>query len=426
MGDSVRLAIVGCGGMGRRHLAGFAELARTEHRNLDLVAVCDLNRQNAEDLADEAHELLGERPAVFGSAEQMVREVDGLEAADCTTDTGSHHNAATQLLDLGLNTLCEKPLALTMRGCNRIIEAAQRSGRVLSIAENYRRDPINRLVRALLDDGAIGERQFMMETDVGGNDSILITPWRHLKLTGTIPLDAGVHNADILQFYFGDAASAFGQVRLYEPTRYRRNTAGPGGFYERWAATVPESITATGEDAIFGLITFENGALGQWVNHHAGHGQPKHERLVFGTRGSISSPGDRNGRPVRLFLDDGTEIADQRVLDYAPSYRLSPVAAALFGGERPWRYDFDFPTTDRKIIALEYHELATCIRTGQKPEVTGEVARRDVALVYALFESDRAHRPVTIEEVEAGDVDTYQREIDEHLKLVPASSGARG
>jgi predicted dehydrogenase len=297
---------------------------------------------------------------------------------------------------------------------------------VLSIAENYRRDPINRLVRALLDDGAIGDRQFMMETDIGGNNSILITPWRHLKLTGTIPLDAGVHNADILQFYFGDAASAFGQVRLYEPTRYRRNTAGPGGFYERWAATVPESITATGEDAIFGLITFENGALGQWVNHHAGHGQPKHERLVFGTRGSISAPGDRNGRPVHLFLDDGTEIADQRVLNYAPSYRLSPVAAALFGGERPWRYDFDFPTTDRKIIALEYHELATCIRTGQKPEVTGEVARRDVALVYALFESDRAHRPVTIDEVEAGDVDTYQREIDEHLKLVPAASGARG
>ena len=88
--------------------------------------------------------------------------------------------------------------------------------------------------------------------------------------------------------------------------------------------------------------------------------------------------------------------------------------------------DFDFPTTDRKIIALEYHELATCIRTGQKPEVAGEVARRDVALVYALFESDRAHRPVTIAEVEAGDVDTYQREIDEHLKLVPAASGARG
>ena len=426
MVDSVRLAIVGCGGMGRRHLAGFAELARTEHRNLDLVAVCDLNRQNAEDLADEANELLGSRPRVFGNAEQMVREIGDLEAADCTTDTGSHHAAATQLLELGLHTLCEKPLALTIRGCNRIIDAARRADRILSIAENYRRDPINRLVRALLDDGAIGDRQFMMETDVGGSNGILITPWRHMKLTGAIPLDAGVHNADILQFYFGDAATVFGQVRLYEPTRYRRNTAGPGGFYERWAATMPESITATGEDAIFGLINFENGALGQWVNHHAGHGQPKHERLVFGTRGSISAPGDRNGRPVRLFLDDGREIADQAVLDYAPSYRLSPVAATLFEAERPWRYGFDFATTDRKIIALEYHELATCIRTGQTPEVSGEVARRDVALVYALYESDRARRPVTIAEVEASGVDAYQREIDEHLKLAPAAAGARG
>ena len=48
-------------------------------------------------------------------------------------------------------------------------------------------------------------------------------------MSGTISLDAGVHNADILQYYFGDAASAFGQVRLYEKTRVR-NTDGPGGF----------------------------------------------------------------------------------------------------------------------------------------------------------------------------------------------------
>src|SRR5215472_5344726 len=65
MDEPVRLAIVGCGGMGRRHLAGLAELSRTSHMNMNLVAVCDPNRRNAEDLAEEAHELLGERPAVF-------------------------------------------------------------------------------------------------------------------------------------------------------------------------------------------------------------------------------------------------------------------------------------------------------------------------------------------------------------------------
>ena len=418
MPERVRMAIVGCGGMGRRHLTGLAELSRTEHMNIDLVAVCDLNRKNAEDLADEAAGYLGVRPQVFADAAQMVREVEGLEAADCPTDSGSHHKSATMLLDLGLHTLCEKPLALTIRGCDRIIAAGERAGKLLSVAENFRRDPMNRLIRALLDDGAIGERQFMTETDIGGRDNLVITPWRHQKLMGTITLDAGVHNADIMQYYLGDAASVSGQARLYEKTRYTRNTKGPGGFYEKWATDYPESVIATGEDAIFALITFENGAIAQWTNHHAGHGEPIHVRKVFGTKGSIAAPGDRNGRPVRLILDDGTDISDERILDYAPSYRLNPVAATLFGGERVWTYSFDFPVTDRKILALEYHEFAECIRSGTQPEVNGAVAKRDAALVNAVFESSVAGRPVTIAEVEAGAVDEYQREIDTHYGLV--------
>jgi predicted dehydrogenase len=418
MMEPVRLAIVGCGGMGRRHLAGLAELARTDFLNVELAAVCDLNGRNAEDLADEAETLLGRRPPVFTDAVRMTREVEGLEAADCTTDSGSHHRVAADLLDLGLHTLCEKPLALTIRGCDRIIAAAERNGKILSVAENYRRDPINRLVRALLDDGAIGERQFIMETAVRGRDDLIITPWRHQKMTGTITLDAGVHSADILQYYFGDAQRVFGQARLYEKTRYARNLAGPGGFYEKWADNVPEAVEATGEDAIFGMITFANGALGQWVDHYAGHGEPFVHRVVFGTSGSIAAPGDRNGRPVRLVRDDGADVRDERVLDYAPSYRLEPVAAALFGGERPWTYDFDFPTTDRKIIALEYHELAECIRNGTQPEVDGATGKRDVALVYAIFESQAAGRAVTMEEVESGAVDAYQREMDKKLGLV--------
>ena len=251
--EPVRLAIVGCGGMGRRHLAGLAELVRAGESTVELVAVCDLNRRNAEELAAEARALLGARPAVFTDAATMVREIDGLEAADCTTDTASHHLVAADLLDLGLHTMCEKPLGLTIRGCRRVMEAAERGGRILSVAENFRRDPINRLVRALLDDGAIGDRQLILETGVRGGDTLAITPWRHQKLTGTITLDAGVHGADILQFYFGDAASAFGQTRLYERTRHVRDTAGPGGYYQKWAGNLPTSIEATGEDAMFGL-----------------------------------------------------------------------------------------------------------------------------------------------------------------------------
>ena len=96
-------------------------------------------------------------------------------------------------------------------------------------------------------------------------------------------------------------------------------------------------------------------------------------------------------------------IDDERILEYAPSYRLSPLAAELFGGERVWTYSLDFNETDSRILALEYHELGECIRTGRPPEVTGEEGRADVALDYAPFEAGRLGRPVTLDELIAGE-----------------------
>jgi hypothetical protein len=46
------------------------------------------------------------------------------------------------------------------------------------------------------------------------------------------------------------------------------------------------------------------------------------------------------------------------------------------------------------------------------------MGKRDVALVYAVFESQAAGRSVTLAEVENVEVDAYQREIDQHLGLI--------
>ncbi len=415
---NIPIAIVGCGGMGRRHLRGLHLLAQTEFSNLDLRAVCDLNRQNAEDLADEAAGLLGRRPQVFGLVADMVAGADSLEAVDITTDIVSHHRLAVDCLNAGLHVLIEKPLALTVRACNLIINVAQKAGRVLSVAENYRRDPINRLVKALIDDGAIGRPRLVTQTSISGRDQILITPWRHDKFRGAPALEFDVHYADILRYYFGEAQSVSGQVRLWERVRRNTRAAGPGGFYAKWSDSFPDQVEATGEDALYAQVQFANGAVGSWIGDHAGHGESVSERRVFGSKGSLVSPGDRNGRPVKLYDDDGASIADERILEFTPSYRLSPLAAHLFGGERVWTYGFGFNETDGRILALEYHEFGSCIRGGQPPEVNGEEGRAAVALVYAAFESDRLGRAVSLAEVLAGEADLYQRELDERLGLV--------
>src|SRR5688572_3312563 len=166
MSDRLKIALVGCGGMGRRHLRGIATLYQSAFSNVELVAVCDLNQENAGFLADEAAELLGSRPQVHADITTMAREIPELQAAGVTTDAGSHHTVAVACLEAGLHLLCEKPLAVTLRGCNRIVETAKRVGKVVSVAENYRRDPINRLIRALIDDGAIGQPRLMIEASV--------------------------------------------------------------------------------------------------------------------------------------------------------------------------------------------------------------------------------------------------------------------
>jgi predicted dehydrogenase len=207
--------------------------------------------------------------------------------------------------------------------------------------------------------------------------------------------------------------------RLHEKVRFNTRSPGPGGFYARWSADYPDQIEPTGDDALYAHLTFENQAIGQWIDDHAGHGRPIRVREVFGSRGSLDSPGDRNGRPLTLHLDEGSPIADGSILDFAPSYRLDPLAAELFGGERVWTYDFEFNATDERILALEYFELGQCIASGRQPEMTGEEGRADVALVYAPFESGRLGRPVALSEVLDGSATPYQHEIDVALGLVP-------
>lgn len=236
-----------------------------------------------------------------------------------------------------------------------------------------------------------------------------------------MPVDAGVHEADLLRYYLGEFRSVAGHSRLHEKVRYRgegRGSGGPGGFYGAYRDTMPERIEPTGDDAIYALIDFQGGALGQWIDDHAGHGQRKDERSVFGSKGSILVTGNRVGRPATLFLDGGDAVADEGILEHAPGYRLDPQAAELFGGERVWTYSLPFPETDARLIALELYELARCAASGATPEVTGEEGRADVALTYAPFEAGRLGRPVTLEDMLSGRADVYQREIDEKLGLL--------
>jgi predicted dehydrogenase len=235
---------------------------------------------------------------------------------------------------------------------------------------------------------------------------------------GGILIDAGVHNADIMQYYLGYVREAFGKAKLYEPIRYKpMGAGGVSPFYEHWRGEMPDQIQATAEDALISLLTFESGVLGQWTMFYAAHGQGFGGHVIFGSKGSLRPGGSRNGAGPTLHLDDGGEIKGEWVLDLAPDLHLDAITTRLYGADRLASYQMDSPAADRKLLAIEYHEFAECVMQGKAPEVDAFVGRKALAIAYAALESGVLNRPVTLAEVEAEQVEAYQAEINEHLGI---------
>lgn len=418
--ERIPLAIVGSGGMGHRHLFGLAELHRAGLSRFDLVAAVDPVADNANSLADRAQEFFGKRPAVVENLDKLA-SMD-VAAVDITTTPRYHHTLGVEALQHGWHAMIEKPVGLTVRACNVIGAAAAKSDRVVSVAENYRRDPVNRLARTLIDDGIIGSPRLMVHHTLGGGDQMMISVWRHQKDQSGILLDVGVHFADMMEYFLGPITTVYAQTRLHEPIRHnpvaegKEPTANPAGVYGRWQKAMPAHFQATAEDAAYATLLFANGAVGQYVEDHAGHGQGIWARQIHGAKGSMDLPNDRSGGHIVLYR--GKEVIDDgRILELAPDFRLDRATATLFGGDRLWRYEFPFEQTDRKLIAVEYADFAGAILGEHPIEVSLAQGTRSVAVSYAMLESGVLGRPVTVEETLAEQVTDYQAEIDQGLGL---------
>lgn len=411
--ESVSMCLVGCGGMGQRHVRGFKVLKDTGLTAVHLAAVCDLDPEAANRVADEAQATLGERPAVYTSIESALAD-ESLTAFDIVTDASSHHRVALPVLAEGRHVLCEKPLGITIRNCDVIVDAAKRAGVVLATAENYRRGPGNRLAKAVIDSGLLGDIHLFVEFHVGGDDGIIITPWRHMKDKGAIGLDMAVHYTDIIQYLFGEFDTAFGHGLIAEPIRHRR--AAPemdlSSYHARHAA-MPEQVVATGEDAVIATYRMRSGMIAQCVNIASGPSKRGH-RTVYGRHGVMEIPRDRTGLPVEVTFGDRTVGGDE-LAAMVDDFALDETTERIFGGTT---YDWPFAKVDASHIAVELADFGAAILEGRPAEVDGALGTHAVAAVLAVFEAGLLGRSVTIDEVLSGEVHAYQDEIDVALGLL--------
>ena len=314
--------------MGLRHVYGLAELRRCGFDTFELAALCDLHRSAAEHVARVAETELGLRPRVYTDFRAMLDAEPGLDAVNIVTDTRMHHVFAVDAFDAGLNVAVEKPMGLTVRACRRMIGAANAAGKVLSVSENYRRDPMNRLTKALLRGGVIGEPRLAISVATSGGRGVRqVVAWRHMKERGGLILEYGVHTSDLTLYLMGGVERVFAETHLWEKTRTMVKTAQPmQRFYDHRVkedAEKAEAIEATAEDTGLALVRFASGAIGQTTYSDAAPGEPSDTDIIYGSEGSLRLPGSRSGRPVQVTMSGGgSPVGQKDLLAQAPDFRL--------------------------------------------------------------------------------------------------------
>lgn len=397
--EPLNLLLVGCGMMGARHLRGIGELERVAPGTVRLAALCDVRREYAEKVAAEASELLGYAPQVFTDLEEAISGKVALDAVDLVTDPRSHDELVVKLVQAGLHVLCEKPLAVTVARGQRMIEAAAKAGRVLAVAENNRRDPMNRLAKACLEAGLIGTPHLAIQTQISAGGGILATAWRHRLAMGGILLDVPIHSGYALEMLLGPIESVVAQAQLVQTQRSGKEFDGK-----------EVEVVADAPDCLCALLQFASGTQGHWLAHYASAGETAYRRLILGSEGTLGQSGDRSGYP--LVLKRGREeLTAEALLAAVPEYRLNAIETKLFG-KRPTSYTLEGPVTDRKLLAAEIYDFAEAVRLRQSPEVDGTTGLRAVAIIHAMLESNLAGRRVTVAEVLSGQTHAYQDMVE--------------
>ena len=152
----IGVGLLGFGAIGAQHATALRETP-----GLALAAVCDTDPRRAETaLHADPHARL------HSHGHDLLRDPD-VEVVVISTPPDSHGRWAMAALEAGRHVVVEKPMALTTRECDSLLERAQQMDRVISVYQNRRFDPDYVAIKRQVEDGRIGE-VFHVEAFVGG------------------------------------------------------------------------------------------------------------------------------------------------------------------------------------------------------------------------------------------------------------------
>ena len=191
----INFGIVGCGYIGKRHAAMIAA-----NEACRLQALCDIRPK--ENLGVDAY-----RAAFYADYTRMLKEEAGLDVVNICVPNGLHAGFAVQAMEYGAHVVVEKPMALSKRDADRIVETSRRTGKKVFCVMQNRYSPPSVWIKSLVDSGILGAIEMVQINCYWNRDERYYTPgsWH-----GSADMDGGTlytqfsHFVDIMAWLFGD------------------------------------------------------------------------------------------------------------------------------------------------------------------------------------------------------------------------------
>ncbi|MGI6269187.1 MAG: Gfo/Idh/MocA family protein [Candidatus Howiella sp.] len=241
----LKIGIVGCGGIANgKHMPALSRIPEVE-----MVAFCDIIEERAQKAAKQYG---AEGAKVYTDYKELL--ADGtIDVVHVLTPNREHCVITVDALEAGKHVMCEKPMAKTAADARKMLEAAKRTGKKLTIGyQNRYRDDSMFLKKACVN-GELGEIYFAKAHALRRRGVPTWGVFTDEEKQGGGPLiDIGTHALDLTLWMMDNYEVKSVKGSTFRKLAEQKDTGNPWGDWD------PNEFTV--EDSAFGFIEMKNGA----------------------------------------------------------------------------------------------------------------------------------------------------------------------
>ncbi len=247
MARLIQVGIIGCGGIANgKHMPALKKV-----KDCAMVAFCDIIPERAEKAAKQ----YGAPDAkVYTDYHELLADPE-IEVVHVCTPNRSHSVITVDALEAGKHVMCEKPMAINSEEAKRMLDAAKRTGKKLTIGYQSRFRPDASYMKKEAEDGTFGDIYYAKATALRRR---AVPTWgvflNEYEQGGGPLIDIGTHALDLTLWMMNNYAPKY----CVGTTYHKLNNEPPANQGNSWGAWNPEKFTV--EDSAFGFVVMENGA----------------------------------------------------------------------------------------------------------------------------------------------------------------------